>query len=314
MRRLCADDAEVAVLAREVGVRRHAREAVSGAHRALAEMVGLHHGVAHEHRDHGLDRRDVDELALAGYVARVERRHRRPCSVGPRQVGRLRAGQRDRLPVGHSKRIGRPRSVKLVHGVGPVVAIGAVETPRRDRKQHRVRVRLTHVIPGQAERARLGGQAVGDHHVGASDEIAEQAAPTLRRNVERDAELAPVEVVVDATVVGMALEAGRKRPLGARGVAFGGLDANHLGPEVAEQPCRLGRGVPAPQVEHARPCQEVVVHAGHPLAADDSAARRRGAYCPSRRILRKTAMAVRCCSRVRPSPTRFSAGPPTFSK
>ena len=177
VRRLRADDAEVTVLAREVGVRRHPREPVSGAHRSLAEMVGLHHRVAHEHRDHRLDRRDVDELALAGYVARVERRHRRPRSVGPRHVGRLRPGQRDRLPVRPAEGVGRPRGVELVHGVGPVVAIGTVETPRGDRKQHRVRIRLPHVVPGQAERARLGGQAVGDDHVGASDQLAQQSAP-----------------------------------------------------------------------------------------------------------------------------------------
>ena len=261
VRRLGADDAEVTVLAREVRVRRHPREPVPGAHRPLAEMVRLHDGVAHEDGDHRLYRRDVDQLALAGYVTRVERRHCRPRPVGPRQVGGLRAGQRDRLPVGRAERVGRAGCVELVHGVGPVVAIGTVEPPRRDRKQHRVRVRLAHVIPGQAKHARLVGQAVGHHHVGASDQLAEQPARPLRGNVERDAELAAVEVVVDAAVVGPALEAGRERPLGAGGVALGGLDANHLGPEVAEQPCRQGRGVPTPQVEHARPCQEVVVHA-----------------------------------------------------
>ena len=248
-------------------MRRHAREPVPGAHRALAEMVRLHHRVAHEHRDHRLDRRDVDELALAGYVARVERRHRRARSVGPRHVGRLRAGQRDRLPVGGAERVGRAGCMELVHGVGPVVAIGTVEPPRRDRKQHCVRVHLTHVIPGQPESARLGGQPVGHHHVGASDEFAEQPASPLRGSFERNAEFAAVEVVVDAAVVGPALEAGRKRPLGARGVALGRLDANHLGPEVAEQPRRQGRGVPAPQVEYARTCQEVVVHAASASSA-----------------------------------------------
>ena len=238
VRRLGADDAEVTVLARKMRMRRHPREPVSGAHGALAEMMRLHHRVAHEHRNHRLNRRDVDELALAGYVTRVERRHRRPRPVGPRHVGGLRAGQCNRLPVRRAEGVGRAGCVELVHGVGPVVAVGAVEPPRCYRQQHRVRVRLAHVVPGQAERARLLGQPVGDDHVGAGDQLAQQSAPPLRGNVERDAELAAVEVVVDAAVVGPALKAGRERPLGAGGVALGRLDANHLGPEVAEQPRR----------------------------------------------------------------------------
>ena len=226
--------AEVAVAAPERapvrGEHPHVAErAVVGARGALPEVLD------HDVRDHGLEHRDLDRLALPGALAMEQGREDRVGDEEPdRLVGDDGGRVAGRAAADPPHQVGDPAHALDEVVVGGPPGVGAAGPEAGGAAVHEVGARAAEVLVGEAEaRDRPRPHAVHEG-VGPGGEPEERAAGARALEVERHASLAAPEGEVDGGHAGAP-----GRPDLAQHVALGRLDLDDVRPHVAEDPGRI---------------------------------------------------------------------------
>ena len=217
-------DMDVAVLGRD-----RAEHMALGRRRDL-ELSRLDLGQCQ--RQHALEHRDVDVLALAGGIALVERRH--DCAEGVRagqDVGDVDAAVFRLRPAGLIGHVGHvvARSGVDHRGVGRKLGRRAGLAVARDRAVDKARVDLFELGVGEAQPPGNARAVILDENVG----LGRESTHGLRRDrileVEHYGALAGIELAEARGGVG---SQGWPR---AHHVALGALDLDDVGAEVGEQ-------------------------------------------------------------------------------
>ena len=178
--------------------------------------------LAHQEH-HRFEQRALDQPALAGVLALLQRQHRAEGAEHAAQdVDHRGAGaQRPARRAGH---VGKPahhlhdlvERRPLLVGAGQEALQRAVDQPRIDLLQ------MLGPQPALAHRAR---REVLDHHVGRLQQLHQHRPALGRVGIEREALLVAVEVAEEAAAEALQL---------ARAVAVDRLDLDHLGAEVGQ--------------------------------------------------------------------------------
>ena len=194
---------------------------------------------------------------LAGAVAAAgqQREHdgRRGVEPAP-QVGAA-VRHRQGVTVGVADAMGGPAGATPVEGVCLVAAVRPLVTEDGHRGQDDAWVDRSKRAVVEAEGVELLGQVVVDDDVAGSDEVAGDVAAGGLGQVERGAELAPVEEHEEAAGVGIGARL-RERPVPARRVAGARrLDLDDFRAVVAEQPRPERRGDVVPKLQYADAAQ-----------------------------------------------------------
>ena len=252
-------------------------------------------GLEVAHRDHGLQQRRRNPLALPRDLALQQRRQDADGAVQARaHIGHGNAGAH-RAAARHA---GDPHDA--AHALGDLVearalGIGPVLAEARDRAQDDARVHLLQALVVDAETELHVGAVVLDHHVGLLDQLHEDGEAVRLLEVERDRALVAMQV----------LEVGpMARPAHVHVTGAGRhLDLDAVGAPVGEVAHRGRAGTHPRQVEHGEAGKRSCGHGSHSRVGrwalpvtwppDRSPASRRPRFAGSFSLLSLTA--APCC-------------------
>jgi hypothetical protein len=247
-----------------------------------------------ERRELAFVQRDVDDLPTPAALARIER-HRDPGRrLGPRGVVRRRQRAAHRRAIG----IARERGVSAQRDeheiVRPVVRPRPRAAERRERTPDQAGEARVQRLPAEAQRLERPGRRRLEHDVRARREAAEELAPALRCERQRDAAFARVEGEPAQAALGLGdlAEKGATTP---ECVTSRRLELDHVGAEVAEDLAGEETGLlaeieNADSVEHASPPQPTICCARR--SSISALRRRRFAGAARRRARRARAAAA----------------------
>ena len=203
------------------------------------------------YRQTGFGQRDVDHLAMPGDAAAIQR--------GQRALGAEHAGQavteRQRQPGWRTagKPVEVPQSTRRFgdRGVAGLVRVGSGLSVARHPDQDDARIALAEHVVSQVPFLQGAGTEVLHHDVGFLDEVTEQLAAAGTSQVQGDCFfVARVHGPEDVVPAELGLAPGAQRVRGT-----GGLDLDHVGAHVPEQPPGEGSGDQGAQLEHPYPVQ-----------------------------------------------------------
>ena len=198
-------------------------------------------------RDGAVVERRVDELALAGAVALVERHHDADRGVHAGREVDHRYADAHLAALGRAvdrDEAGRGLDHGVVAGEAAQRAVGAeagdagMDQPRE--------LRCQHVVVADAPLFHRAGLEVVDQHVGRLEQLQQDVAALRLGEVERDRAL----VAVDAGEIGGNTFGVERRPPGAGLVALRRLDLDHVGAVVGQHLAAIGTAQHARQVDH----------------------------------------------------------------
>ena len=183
----------------------------------------------HHERDQRLEHRDLDGLTLAGPLAREEGREQgRDHAVGAGLVGNDRR-QETRLAGDDALQSGETRARLddvVVGRLGAHRARGAIAVGRDIDEP---RIGLLERLVFDAEASCRIGPVIVHQHVGGLGQLEQRLAAGVLLEVEHDRALGAIAAEIEGRHARIA-----RRPEHARGVAFGRLDLDHVGAEIAE--------------------------------------------------------------------------------
>ena len=194
----------------------------------------------------------VDDLALAGALDQAQRREHRGRQRQRGGVVALRGPGARRRAARLGDRVGDPAAAEERGDVVPRArGVRPLEPVAGHRGVHQPRVQLQQGGGVQPVLLLPAAEQVGDEHVRARDQPADQVLALRRVDRDRDAALAAVVHVEAGVERGLALRALGLAQHPAHRVAAQRLDLDHVGAEVRQHRRRAGGGHPAGQLDDA---------------------------------------------------------------